>query len=121
MNTFFFLKLVYSVPIRGFLIMIYILKDDGIFPIYRFKKKEPKSFQEIASLTSLQSSRCSQGAVLLCLSVEADELTLQCLIGQRGRIAGNTARKMTKGIGEKWRNQTESISHSCLNSIINII
>lgn len=36
MNTFFFLKLVYSVPIRGFLIMIYILKDDGIFPIYRF-------------------------------------------------------------------------------------
>lgn len=35
-------------------------------------------------------------------SVEADELTLQCLIGQRGRIAGNAARKMTKGLDKKW-------------------
>lgn len=34
--------------------------------------------------------------------MEEDELTFQCLIGWRGRIAGNTARRMTKGVDEKW-------------------
>jgi len=38
----------------------------------------------------------------LALSMKADELTLQCLIGCRGKMAGKTARKMTKGMDEKW-------------------
>lgn len=87
--------------IRGFLIMIYILKDDGIFLFIDYKKRTwelPRNgISHIPPVLKLLTGYNP------AVSMEADELTLQGLIGWRGRIAGNRARKMTKGIDEKWR------------------
>lgn len=72
------------------------------FAIYRLGKKEPKKELPRNGVSHIPPVLRVLTGYNPALSMEEDELTLQCLIGWRGRIAGNTARRMTKGVDEKW-------------------
>lgn len=50
----------YSVPVGGFLLVIYILKDRGVFPLYWFRKMSPTASTGLSPWHDfLRPSRCS--------------------------------------------------------------